>query len=179
MTELGLAAACPHCGTALPPAGACGATCGTAYGSLFGAPCGAGGGCALLSCPGCGSALPHPRRSPLAWALAQWLERRARRKAAAADTLAALPAGVTAQVVALGRGMGASAQQLAAWGLVPGARVRLRQRRPALVLEVGETTLALDAALAREIRVRRPGPADGPPVQPEAPAQPSSGSAPS
>ena len=38
-------------------------------------------------------------------------------------------------------------------GLMPGARVRLVQKVPAVVVEVGETTVALDAAVARHILV--------------------------
>ena len=39
--------------------------------------------------------------------------------------------------------------------LVPGATLRLVQRRPSLVVEVGETTLALDEQVAAAIFVRR------------------------
>ncbi|OGX40273.1 MAG: hypothetical protein A3C53_06935 [Omnitrophica WOR_2 bacterium RIFCSPHIGHO2_02_FULL_68_15] len=48
-------------------------------------------------------------------------------------------------------------QRLGAMGLVPGRRLRLRQSRPALVVQVGETELALDAHAGREILVRRHG----------------------
>lgn len=164
MTELALNPACPHCGAILPACGACAGACGTLSG--------ASGGCALLSCPGCGRAFPHPRRSWLAWRLARWLAAREQRRAAAqaaraaaVETLGTLPRDSRARIVSLngtddgrgrqGNGATGRAQQLAALGLVPGVEVRLRQRRPAVVLEVGETTLALDAALAREIRVER------------------------
>lgn len=40
-------------------------------------------------------------------------------------------------------------------GVVPGAIVRLQQRRPAAVLRVGETTLALDSEAAGEIYVKK------------------------
>ena len=42
-------------------------------------------------------------------------------------------------------------------GLVPGASVVLQQRRPAAVVQVGETTLALDPEIAAAIYVRRAG----------------------
>jgi len=45
--------------------------------------------------------------------------------------------------------------RLASLGVVPGATVRLQQTRPAAVLCVGETTLALDPAIAGEIYVKR------------------------
>jgi DtxR family Mn-dependent transcriptional regulator len=47
--------------------------------------------------------------------------------------------------------------RLAGLGLVPGATLRLQQRRPSLVVELGETVLALDEAVAGEIFVRRAG----------------------
>lgn len=47
--------------------------------------------------------------------------------------------------------------RLAGLGLVPGATLRLQQRRPSLVVEVGETVLALDETVAGEIFVRRAG----------------------
>jgi DtxR family transcriptional regulator, Mn-dependent transcriptional regulator len=40
-------------------------------------------------------------------------------------------------------------------GIFPGVTVDLQQRRPATVLRVGETTLAMDAAIAGEIYVRK------------------------
>lgn len=47
--------------------------------------------------------------------------------------------------------------RLSALGVVPGGHVRLVQKRPSVVLEVGETTLALDREIADEIFVRRLG----------------------
>lgn len=46
-------------------------------------------------------------------------------------------------------------QRLSILGLVPGRSLRLRQLHPALVLEVGETELALDRQAGTEIFVRR------------------------
>lgn len=43
-------------------------------------------------------------------------------------------------------------------GLVPGAIVLLRQLRPAAVVSIGSTTLALDPEIARKIYVTRVGP---------------------
>jgi Fe2+ transport system protein FeoA len=45
--------------------------------------------------------------------------------------------------------------RLASFGVVPGATVRLQQSRPAAVLCVGETTLALDPAIVADIYVKR------------------------
>jgi DtxR family transcriptional regulator, Mn-dependent transcriptional regulator len=45
--------------------------------------------------------------------------------------------------------------RLAALGVIPGSEIRLRQRSPSFVIEVGETTIALDPEIAREIYVKR------------------------
>ena len=44
--------------------------------------------------------------------------------------------------------------RLAAFGVIPGSEIRLRQRSPSYVIEVGETTIALDPEIAREIYVK-------------------------
>jgi DtxR family transcriptional regulator, Mn-dependent transcriptional regulator len=45
--------------------------------------------------------------------------------------------------------------KLAGLGVVPGAVVHLQQRTPAIVLRMGETTVAFDPSIAAEIYVRR------------------------
>jgi DtxR family Mn-dependent transcriptional regulator len=47
--------------------------------------------------------------------------------------------------------------RLANLGVVPGALVRLQQKSPAVVLRVGETTLAVEPEFADEIYVKRVG----------------------
>ncbi len=44
--------------------------------------------------------------------------------------------------------------RLAALGVIPGSLLRLRQRSPSYVIEVGETTIALDPEIASEIFVK-------------------------
>ena len=44
--------------------------------------------------------------------------------------------------------------RLAALGVIPGSEIRLRQRSPSFVVEVGETTIALDPEIAQEIYVK-------------------------
>lgn len=46
-------------------------------------------------------------------------------------------------------------RQLSAMGVAPGSHIRLLQTHPALVVQVGETELALDLQAGREIFVRR------------------------
>ena len=43
---------------------------------------------------------------------------------------------------------------LSALGIIPGTDIRLKQRHPSVVVEVGETTLALDRDVARDIFVK-------------------------
>jgi DtxR family Mn-dependent transcriptional regulator len=44
-------------------------------------------------------------------------------------------------------------------GLIPGAILRLKQKRPTVVLDIGQTTVAIDREIADEVYVRR-APAD-------------------
>ncbi|MEE9464913.1 MAG: FeoA family protein, partial [Candidatus Neomarinimicrobiota bacterium] len=44
--------------------------------------------------------------------------------------------------------------RLAAFGINPGTEVSVHQRKPAFVVRLGETELALDAIIAREIFVK-------------------------
>jgi DtxR family Mn-dependent transcriptional regulator len=46
-------------------------------------------------------------------------------------------------------------EKLSSLGLTPGSVVRLAQKRPSYVIEIGETTLALDEEIAKEIYVKR------------------------
>ncbi|MDD9945229.1 MAG: metal-dependent transcriptional regulator [Myxococcales bacterium] len=48
-------------------------------------------------------------------------------------------------------------EQLSSLGLIPGVELHLRQRYPSIVLEIGETTLALDHEVARDIFVKQSG----------------------
>lgn len=46
-------------------------------------------------------------------------------------------------------------ERLSSLGLIPGSVVRLAQKRPSIVLEIGETMLALDEDIGREIYVKK------------------------
>jgi small GTP-binding protein len=63
------------------------------------------------------------------------------------------------QIVALREMTGPRASRLAAFGLVPGSRVEVLQRRPAPVLRVGETEIALSLDILAHIEVAPPEPA--------------------
>ena len=68
--------------------------------------------------------------------------------------LSALRVGDSAVVSCLEQPGSAPTAKLAAMGVLPGARVRLVQRYPAYVFQLGRSELAVDSALADRIRVR-------------------------
>lgn len=47
--------------------------------------------------------------------------------------------------------------RLASLGIVPGSVIRLHQKQPSFVIEIGETTLAIDFDITKEIYVKREG----------------------
>ena len=49
----------------------------------------------------------------------------------------------------------ATLDRLAGLGIVPGSKMRLHQKSPSYVVQVGETTVALDEAIAKGIYVKR------------------------
>jgi Fe2+ transport system protein FeoA len=61
--------------------------------------------------------------------------------------------GQAGRIVSIGPRQPGQRARLASFGVAPGAIVCLRQSRPATVLAVGETTLALDPAIAAGVIV--------------------------
>lgn len=68
--------------------------------------------------------------------------------------LADMQVGTNGRVGLLGSRRGGRLERLGAMGLVPGVTLRLLQKRPAYVVQVGETEIAVDHDLAAEIFVR-------------------------
>jgi DtxR family Mn-dependent transcriptional regulator len=66
-----------------------------------------------------------------------------------------LPVGQSARIVFIVPREPERLVKLSGLGVVPGATVQLQQSTPAAVLRVGETTLALDPAIAAEIYVKK------------------------
>lgn len=79
--------------------------------------------------------------------------RRRREPATGPRPLPELRAGASATIVRIEAAEPARLVKLSNLGLMPGARVRLLQKLPEVVVEIGETTVALDAAVARSILV--------------------------
>lgn len=75
--------------------------------------------------------------------------------AAASQPLSRLASGASATIVRILGGDAAGRVRLTSLGVLSGARVRVLQTRPALVIEIGETILALDHGVADAILVVR------------------------
>lgn len=69
--------------------------------------------------------------------------------------------GATGRIVFIAPKFHDRMDRLAALGVIPGSTLRLHQRSPSYVIEVGETTIALDPEIASEIFVK--------PVEPRSP----------
>lgn len=111
--------------------------------------------CKLIKCPSCQYEFPEPSQ-PLAW-LARMLHPERKPPRLDGLDLTQLEPGQTAEFVGIITGASDSRRHtLAVYGLVPGAQITLQQKRPAYVVRVGETELALDIDIAREILVKRP-----------------------
>jgi DtxR family Mn-dependent transcriptional regulator len=65
------------------------------------------------------------------------------------------PVGESGRIVFIAPKFHDRMDRLAALGVVPGSDIRLHQRSPAFVLEIGETTVAIDPEIAGEIFVKR------------------------
>ncbi len=135
---------CPFCGLRYEPGGG---TC-----REHGCPL-AAAGCRTLHCPRCGYAVPDENES----VAARWVRRLfGPGPAKDAQTLADLSPGEEATIDRL-LGQPALRARLSAQGLTPGVGLRLLQRRPSFVVEVGETTLALERSVARQVGLRPRG----------------------
>lgn len=101
--------------------------------------------------------LGHPRRCPHGKPIpsgvcCQALSPEAKPQVA---RLADLTAGEAGRIVFIAPTSRGSLERLAALGVIPGREIRLVQRRPAVVLDAGCTTIALDPEVACDIYVRR------------------------
>lgn len=133
---------CALCGLEFEPGG----TACSEHGCPF-----AGAGCRTVDCPRCGYSVPDERQSRLA----RWVRRlfAPATREGAPRTLADLRPGEDGVLDGID-GDPALAARLTAQGLAPGVAVHLVQRSPSYVIEVGETTLALERRVADVIRVR-------------------------
>jgi DtxR family Mn-dependent transcriptional regulator len=66
--------------------------------------------------------------------------------------------GATGRIVFIAPKFHDRMDRLAALGVIPGSTIRLHQRSPSYVIEIGETTIALDPEIAGEIYVKHVDP---------------------
>jgi Fe2+ transport system protein FeoA len=112
------------------------------------------GGCATQHCPRCGYTMPDEERSVTARLVRRLLGRR--KEPAGPRTLVDLAAGGSGVVGRL-NGAPEILARLTAQGLAPGVTVHLVQRAPTFVVELGETTVALERRVAEAIELRDAG----------------------
>jgi Fe2+ transport system protein FeoA len=110
--------------------------------------------CNLTCCPNCRYEFPEERE------VFGWWKRLFGRKPVECEksevlSLTSLADGQAGEVISLNAGHPGRSNALAVFGLVPGSRFVLQQKRPAFVIRIGETELALEPAIAREILVKR------------------------
>ncbi|MCS7048076.1 MAG: ferrous iron transport protein A [Verrucomicrobiae bacterium] len=116
--------------------------------------CPLGRWCDLACCPACG----HEFAAPPRWW--QWWRRVRRHSPVGQPTgavchLGDLQEGETTELVCVNTANEHRRHSLAVYGLVPGCELTLQQKRPAYVIRIGETELALEHAIATELLVRR------------------------
>jgi Fe2+ transport system protein FeoA len=113
-------------------------------------------GCLVICCPRCGYSTVDPARTRLA----RWVAWLGRPEPVAAPPPAGVPLlslrpGQEATVVAVATAHLDRARQLSQYGLAPGTQIRLLQKRPTPIIQVGQTDLALDLPVAAEIYVAK------------------------
>lgn len=121
--------------------------------------CPLGALCHLVRCPNC--EYEFAERPPEGSWLARLLSRGPSRSECLPDDVRGaveLEPGDRGTVVCSGSSAEARGRSLTVFGLAPGAEIVLVQQRPACVIRIGETELALDPEIAREILIRPIGP---------------------
>ena len=137
---------CPLCGIDFE-----GATCHSS--------CPMSHGCAMVRCPRCGYEFVESGK--FTDMLRRWIRRAPTPPPAPAThdesvrRLIDLPPGTSGAIAFVAPTTASRVSRLAAFGLVPGSEIRLVSRRPAVVLQCGATTIAVEEEIGREIYVRR------------------------
>lgn len=118
--------------------------------------CPLGALCRLISCPACGFEFPE---QPKSVSLLRRLLKKEKPVPAelreGVGTVRELRGGECATVLCLCGDSPSRHNALAVFGLVPGAEITLLQHHPSCVVRIGETELALDSDIARDIVVQR------------------------
>jgi Fe2+ transport system protein FeoA len=110
-------------------------------------------GCTMVRCPHCSYEFVESGR--ITDMLRRWI-RRAPKCAVQTDgtmPVTDLPLGASAAVTSIAPTSAARLNRLASYGIIPGSEVRLVSRRPAVVVECGSASVALEDDIAGEIYV--------------------------
>ncbi len=142
---------CPLCGLEYEPGDA---TC-----HASGCPL-ASSACRKLHCPRCGYSVPDESASVLARLVRRLTGGSPRAAAEPPFRLTETPTGTRGAVARIDATPSLSAQ-LAALGIVAGTVLRLAQRHPAFIVEVGETVLAVERSVAEAVWIQPGDPAVG------------------
>jgi Fe2+ transport system protein FeoA len=133
---------CPLCGTDFT-----GAECQSS--------CPMSRGCAMVRCPHCRYEFVESGR--FTDMLRRWI-RRGPRVQTAGDTcpITELPVGASAPVAFITPTSAARLNRLASYGIAPGSEIRLVSKKPAVVLQCGSASVAVEDEIGREIYVVTP-----------------------
>jgi Fe2+ transport system protein FeoA len=129
--------------------------------------CPLGSHCNLICCPNCGYQVVDTSRTKIGGLLARALGRKeeapeplpAPRLPRETIPLSHVLPGREVEVIALREMSASRAARLSSFGVVPGSLVRVVQRRPAPVVRIGETEIALSLEILERIDVAPPEPA--------------------
>jgi Fe2+ transport system protein FeoA len=110
--------------------------------------------CKLVRCPNCSYEFPEPTTP-------NWLQKLMGKRnvttlvpARELMSLDEAPEGASYELVCLNGSHTSRKTALAVYGLVPGCQLSLTQKRPSFIVRVGETELAFEGNVARDIFVK-------------------------
>ncbi|HEY6842921.1 MAG TPA: FeoA family protein [Thermoanaerobaculia bacterium] len=129
---------CPLCGTDFTGA-ECHSSCPMAK------------GCTMVRCPRCSYEFVESGR--IADMLRRWIRRAPAKCATSRPTIMDLEIGASAEIESIAPTSAARLNRLASYGIVPGSELRLVSVRPAVVVQCGSASVALEDEIAREIFV--------------------------
>ena len=115
-------------------------------------------GCAMVRCPRCGYEFVESGK--FADMLRRWIRRgpQPQRETPHPDPslrrLTDLDVGSSGSIAFVAPTSSSRINKLASFGLVPGSEIRLVSRRPAVVLQCGATSIAVEDEIGRDIYVR-------------------------
>lgn len=109
--------------------------------------------CGIICCPNCGFQVADERKSRLASALRDAIARRKQTVITGKCRLTSLQPGQSGTVLEIQTENHARAERLQVLGIMPGAHIRLEQKQPVFVLEVGFTEISVERTIANNIIV--------------------------